>query len=42
MKFLKIMIVLLILIMSVGAVCATENIQNDNISTDSAEILKTY
>ena len=41
MKFLKIMIVLLILIMSVGAVCATENIQNDNISTDSAEILKT-
>ena len=41
MRFLKIMIVLLILIMSVGAVCATENIQNDNISTDSAEILKT-
>ena len=33
MKILKIMIVLLILILSVGAVCAAENSTEDDIST---------
>ena len=41
MKILKIMIVLLILILSVGAVCATENSADDNIITDSQEIIQT-
>ena len=41
MRILKIMIVLLILILSVGAVCATENSTEDIISTDSQEILQT-
>ena len=40
MKILKIMIVLLILILSVGAVCAAEN-TTDIMSTDSQEILQT-
>ena len=34
MKILKIMIVLLILIMTVGAVCAAENSTEDDISTE--------
>ena len=34
MKILKIMIVLLILILSVGAVCAAENSTEDVISTE--------
>ena len=34
MKILKIMIVLLILILSVGAVCAAENSTEDDISTE--------
>ena len=41
MKVLKILIVMLILIMSVGAVCAAENIADDAIGDDSNEILET-
>ena len=41
MKALKILIVMLILIMSVGAVCAADNITNDVIGDDSEEILET-
>jgi predicted outer membrane repeat protein len=41
MKVLKILIVMLIFIMSVGAVCATENITDDAIGDDSQEILET-
>ncbi|WP_296883732.1 C1 family peptidase [uncultured Methanobrevibacter sp.] len=41
MKALKIMIVLFILIMSVGAVCAAESITDNTISNDSKEILQT-
>ena len=41
MKALKIMIVMLILIMSVGAVCAAENIADDAMGDDSKEILET-
>ena len=41
MKALKILIVMLILIMSVGAVCAAENISDDAICDGSKEILKT-
>ncbi len=41
MKILKIMIVLLILILSVGAVCAAENSTQDVLSTDSQEVLET-
>ena len=41
MKVLKILIVMLVLIMSVGAVCAAENITNDAIGDDSKEILET-
>ena len=41
MKITKILIVMLILIMSVGAVCATENITDDAIGDDSGEILET-
>ena len=40
MKILKIMIVMLILIMSAGAVCAAENITGDTIGDDSQDILK--
>ena len=41
MKVLKILIVMLILIMSVGAVCAAESITDNTISNDSKEILQT-
>ncbi|MEE0902322.1 MAG: hypothetical protein UIB31_07315, partial [Methanobrevibacter sp.] len=41
MKALKILIVMLILIMSVGAVCAAESITDDAIGDDSKEILTT-
>ena len=41
MKALKILIVMLILIMSVGAVCAAESITEDAIGDDSKGILKT-
>ena len=41
MKILKIMIVMLILIMSVGAVCAAESITDDAMGDDSKEILET-
>ena len=41
MKALKIMIVILILIMSVGAVCAAENNADDTMGDDSKGILKT-
>ena len=41
MKVLKILIVMLILIMSVGAVCAAESITEDAIGDDSKEILET-
>ena len=41
MKALKIMIVMLILIMSVGAVCAAESISDDAMGDDSKEILET-
>ena len=41
MKALKILIVMLILIMSVGAVCAAESITEDAIGDDSKEILET-
>ena len=41
MKTLKIMIVMLILIMSVGAVCAAESITDDAIGDDSKETLET-
>ena len=41
MKILKILIFMLILIMSVGAVCAAENISDDAIGDDSKKILKT-
>ena len=41
MKVLKILIVMLILIMSVEAVCAAESISNDEISDDGNEILET-
>ena len=41
MKILRIMIVMLVLIMSVGAVCAAESITEDAIGDDSKEILET-
>ena len=41
MKVLKVLIVMLILIMSVGAVCAAESITDDAICDDSKEILQT-
>ena len=41
MRVLKILIVMLILIMSVGAVCAAESIADDAISDDGEEILET-
>ncbi len=41
MKALKILIVMLILIMSVGAVCAAENLTDDAMGDDSKEILET-
>ena len=41
MKALKILIVMLILIMSVGAVCAAESITDDAMGDDSKEILET-
>jgi C1A family cysteine protease len=41
MKALKILIVMLILIMSVGAVCAAESVTDDAIGNDSKEILQT-
>ena len=41
MNVLKIMIVMLILIMTMGAVCAAENIADDIVGDDSQEILKT-
>ena len=41
MKSLKIMIVMLILIMSVGAVCAAENITEDSVGDGSQDILET-
>ena len=41
MKVLKILIVMLILIMSVGAVCAAESITDDAMGDDSKEILET-
>ena len=41
MKALKILIVMLILIMSAGAVCAAESITDNTISNDSKEILQT-
>ena len=40
MKVLKILIVMLILIMSVGAVCAAESITDDTIGDDSQDILE--
>ena len=40
MKVLKILIVMLILIMSVGAVCAAESITDDAMGDDSKEILE--
>ena len=40
MKILKIMIVLLILTLSVGAVCAAENSTSDVLSADSQEVLE--
>ncbi len=40
MKVLKIMIVMLILIMSVGAVCAADDISDEIISDDGSEILE--
>ena len=41
MKALKILIVILIFIMSVGTVCAAENIADDAIGNDNREILET-
>ncbi|WP_407415117.1 hypothetical protein [Methanobrevibacter sp.] len=41
MKVLKILIVMLILIMSVGAVCAAESISDNAIGDDSNIILET-
>ena len=41
MKALKILIVMLVLIMSVGAVCAAESITDDAMGDDSKEILQT-
>ena len=40
MKALKIMIVMLILIMSVGAVCAAENTTEDIVGDDSPDIME--
>ena len=40
MNVFKIVIVMLILIMSVGAVCAAENVSDDSIGDDSQEILE--
>ena len=40
MKALKIMIVLFILIMSVGTVCAAENITKDSVSDNGQDILE--
>ena len=39
MKVSRVMIIMLVLIMSVGAVCATDDISGDVISNDSQEIL---
>ena len=39
MKVSRVMIIMLVLIMSVGAVCATDDISDDVISNDSQEIL---
>ena len=39
MKILKIMIVLLIVTLSVGAVCAAENSTSDVLSADSQEVM---
>ena len=41
MKFWKIMIVVLLLIMFMGTVCAAENTTPDSINEDSPKILKT-
>ena len=41
MKLLKIFIVMLILIMSAGAVCAAESVTDDVMGDDSQDILKT-
>ena len=41
MKVLKILIFMLILIMSVGAVCAAESVTDDAMGDDSKEILQT-
>ena len=41
MKALKILIVMLVLIMSVGAVCAADNMADDAMGDDSKEILET-
>ena len=41
MKVLKILIVILILIMSAGAVCAAESITDDAISSDNKDIIET-
>ena len=41
MKALKIMIVMLILIMSVGAVCAAESISDDAMGDDSKGMTST-
>ncbi|MEE1155944.1 MAG: hypothetical protein U0K80_00875, partial [Methanobrevibacter sp.] len=40
MKILNVMIVMLVLIMSVGAVCAADNITDEIISDDGPEILE--
>lgn len=40
-KALKILIVMLILIMSVGAVCAADSTADDGMGDDSKEILNT-
>ncbi|MBQ2651978.1 MAG: hypothetical protein IJF83_00330 [Methanobrevibacter sp.] len=40
MKFFKVLIVMLILIMSVGAVCATDALSDDNVSDDNPGILE--
>ena len=41
MKILKIMIIFLILIISAGAVCASENLPDDKMMNDSNEIIET-
>ena len=41
MRILKILIVMLILMMSVGAVCAAESVADDAIIDDSGEIVET-